>query len=284
LVYSLHGHLSDVSSMVVTEDDLLDFLAAVLGKNPALPANIRSELANPRRSFLFLGFGLQHWYLRILLHALRGSGAERRSFAMEEFRDANPSEVEEAVYFWGRGHKIHLFHTGVNAFIDELTERWSAVAGDVSLAPTAQAPGAGDDRPTVFLSYASEDRTRVTWLHEGLRERGLDPWIDTDGLRGGDDWARVLEKTVASRDYFVLCQSHQLAQRSFSYVHKEIEYARDRQAMAAETVRYLFPILLDDSSPLERLRDIQSMKVHEEADLDRLAKLIKRDFQRRRRL
>ncbi len=82
----------------------------------------------------------------------------------------------------------------------------------------------------------------------------------------------------------MLCQSHQLAQRSFSYVHKEIEYARDRQAMAAETVRYLFPILLDDSSPLERLRDIQSMKVHEEADLDRLAKLIKRDFQRRRRL
>jgi len=284
LLYSLHGHLSDISSIVVTEDDLLDFLAAVLGKNPALPANIRSELANPRRSFLFLGFGLQHWYLRILLHALRGSGAERRSFALEEFKDANPEQVQEAVYFWGRGQKIHLFRKDVNGFIEELVKRWHADGNEVSVSRAATSRASGDERPRVFLSYASQDQSKVTWLRDGLRARGLDPWMDTEGLRGGDDWARVLEKSVASCDYFVLCQSHQLAQRTFSYVHKEVEYARDRQSQAAETVRYLFPVLLDDSAPLDKLSDIQSMKAHEDGDLDRLCKLIKRDFQRRRRL
>lgn len=285
LLYSMHGHLQDISSLVVTEDDLLDFLAAVLGKNPALPANIRSELSNPRRSFLFLGFGLRHWYLRILLHALRGSGTERRSFAMEEFRDATPKDVEEAVYFWGRGHKIHLFQQDVNGFIAELHTRWKQEGGELSVSRaslTAASPG--DDRPRVFLSYASQDQLKVGWVRDGLRERGLDPWMDTEGLRGGDDWANVLQTSVEACDYFVLCQSHALTQRTFSYVHKEIEYARHRQSMAAESVRFMVPVLLDDVAPMPKLSDIQSMKLHEDTDLDRLVKVLKRDFARRKRL
>ncbi|MCO4774277.1 MAG: toll/interleukin-1 receptor domain-containing protein, partial [Deltaproteobacteria bacterium] len=235
------------------------------------------------RSFLFLGFGLRHWPLRILLHALRGSSSQRRSFAMEEFRNATPKDVEEAVYFWGRGHKIHLFAQDVPHFISELHRRWVAEGGSVAR-PSVDAARPGDEKPTAFLSYASQDEERVTWLRDGLRARGVEPWHDKEGLRGGDDWAAVLESSVEGCDYFVLCQSQALAQRAFSYVHKEIKYARDRQTMAAETVRYMVPLLLDDVAPMDKLSDIQSMKMHGDDDLDRLAKIIKRDFQRRKRL
>ena len=76
LVYYLHGHVSDPESLVLTENDLLDFLVAVVSKNPPLPSSVRSELQRKGKSFLFLGFGVKHWHLRILLHVLKLNHAD----------------------------------------------------------------------------------------------------------------------------------------------------------------------------------------------------------------
>ncbi|HAO20607.1 MAG TPA: hypothetical protein DCQ37_09125, partial [Desulfobacteraceae bacterium] len=77
-------------SLVMTENDLLDFLVSVISKAPGLPASITSELNSTDKNFLFLGFGFKHWYLRILLHVLAGNSHKKsRSFALE-FMPENP--------------------------------------------------------------------------------------------------------------------------------------------------------------------------------------------------
>jgi hypothetical protein len=34
------------------------------------------------------------------------------------------------------------------------------------------------EKPTIFLSYAREDRARVEQVYDALRAEGLNPWLD----------------------------------------------------------------------------------------------------------
>lgn len=84
LIYKLFGNLDDSASLVLTENDLLDFLVNVAKNTPALPKDLTSRFSDPKLSFLFLGFGFQHWYLRILLHVLKPeSDRKNLSLALE---------------------------------------------------------------------------------------------------------------------------------------------------------------------------------------------------------
>lgn len=83
LIYGLYGSIERPASLVLTENDLLDFLVNVTRKSPALHPYVTSRLSEPEASFLFLGFGFRHWYIRILLHVLKASEPGRPSLALE---------------------------------------------------------------------------------------------------------------------------------------------------------------------------------------------------------
>ncbi len=86
LIYELCGSLDDSASLLLTENDLLDFLVNVAKNTPALPKNLTSRFSDPKTSFLFLCFGFQHWHLRVLLHALKAdSDRKNLSLALEEY-------------------------------------------------------------------------------------------------------------------------------------------------------------------------------------------------------
>jgi hypothetical protein len=55
LVYYLFGHHEDRESLVLTEADLIEFLVAIVGAKPPVPDQVRSILADPDASYLFLG-------------------------------------------------------------------------------------------------------------------------------------------------------------------------------------------------------------------------------------
>jgi len=87
LLFYLYGTADESESLVMTENDLLDFLVSVISKAPGLPLGISSELNSDDKNFLFLGFGFKHWYLRILLHVLAGNSHKKsRSFALNSCR------------------------------------------------------------------------------------------------------------------------------------------------------------------------------------------------------
>jgi hypothetical protein len=73
LVYHLFGHLCDIDSIVLTQDDYFDYLIDVTRNNDIIPTSVRSQLANT--ALLFLGFQLSDWDFRVFFHIMSQEGA-----------------------------------------------------------------------------------------------------------------------------------------------------------------------------------------------------------------
>jgi hypothetical protein len=62
-----------------------------------------------------------------------------------------------------------------------------------------------EQRPAVFISHANpEDNEFTIWLGSHLSAAGYEVWADVLTLRGGEDWARKLEKALRERAFKVL--------------------------------------------------------------------------------
>jgi hypothetical protein len=60
-------------------------------------------------------------------------------------------------------------------------------------------------RPAIFISHANpEDNEFTIWLGSHLSAAGYEVWADVLKLRGGEDWARKLEKALRERAFKVL--------------------------------------------------------------------------------
>jgi|SRR5271157_896426 len=70
LVYHLHGYGSS-ESLVLTEDDYLEFLENLSKEPDLLPEPVKEALKKP--SLLFVGYRVTDWNLRVLLRLLRPS-------------------------------------------------------------------------------------------------------------------------------------------------------------------------------------------------------------------
>lgn len=88
------------------------------------------------------------------------------------------------------------------------------------------------DISTAFVSYASQDRKRVASIVQGMQmaRPDLDVFFDVEGLRGGDDWERVLYREIEKRDVLYLCWSHNA--KSSPWVDREWRYALSQKGIA----------------------------------------------------
>jgi len=281
LIYYLYGIIDEPASLVLTDDDLLDLIVAIVSKNPALPNNIRSEFQNKENSFLFLGFGLKHWYLRILLHVLRLNRCESRSFAFEKIDKKHFVDLEQTVLFYRKGYKIEILEEKVHEFVCELKRRYEKTLQAEEVKETVQ-PDLGLC-PKVFLSYASEDEQQAEKLFQNLREAGFEPWWDKDQLRGGDRWDERIEHVLQDVHYVLVLQSSALLDKSFSYVNKEINIARDRQKYARYGIQFLIPVLIENCSLRPDLQEFQVVNLINETGYGELFSILRRDYQLRLR-
>ena len=282
LLFHLYGTLKDSYSLVLTESDLLDFLVAVVSGNPPLPKNIVSELQAGNKSFLFLGFGFKHWYLRVLLHVLQGGKKEAHSIALEQFPQ-NVEEFERTILFYEEHEcKINIYNTDMRAFARNLRERYEQIA------TSAAEPGAGprrqlEDAPTVFICHASENKEYAKFLHQKLEAAGIDCWLDKEDLRGGDDWDQVIKKAIEKEiDYVIILQSSALAQKYDGYVNKEINMALDRQDQFKRGIRFIIPVIIEECPLREELEHLHTVNLTGGENVDELVKAIRRDQLKRK--
>jgi hypothetical protein len=100
VIYKMHGgidrEIDTRDQYVITEDDYIEFLVR-LADHKAIP----SIFAEPfeQRHFLFLGYGLRDWNLRVVLHRVQKDlhrAGNVKSWAV----DAAPSELEQE--FWSQ--------------------------------------------------------------------------------------------------------------------------------------------------------------------------------------
>jgi SIR2-like domain len=138
VVYKMHGTIIRQSerwdSFVITEDDYVDFLARMTGQT-AVPQQFLFHFRRAR--FLFLGYGLRDWNLRVLLRTLHGSqgalgsagrladaapvegddddepSSRRRAWAIQY----RPSEVERALW---QARKVSIYDLELDRFVEML--------------------------------------------------------------------------------------------------------------------------------------------------------------------
>jgi hypothetical protein len=273
LIYHLYGSLAEPDSLVLADRELLDVLVAVIRDQPGLPKNVVSAFRDPERTFLFLGFQLYHWQLRVLMHVLdSASPRTSRSFALEFVDDVLD---EGTVNFYRGGHGIDFFELPVDEFVSELVHRVGGGAGGPALSPSA---------PSVFLCHADEDKEVADHLARDLRARGLNTWLDKDDIRGGVAWDPLIERTIRDdAGYVVVLQSSNLLERRSkrSYVNKEIAIALEVQQLYPPDRVFLVPVRIDRSDCLiDELNHRQTIDLTESRGVDALVKDITRDIQR----
>lgn len=280
LVFYLYGAVNEPESLMLTENDLLDFLVALISKKRPLPDNIRSELQDEKKIFLFMGFGFRHWYLRILLHVLQGGNKKNnRSYALEQIPPENTSELQRTVFYFKKSdYKIHIFDEDFNHFTAQLRKRFEPCSpAVVSRIEASKIPG-------VFICHASEDKDYAVSLYKRLEQAGIRPWLDTEKLRGGDEWDRKIRDTLKKIDYFVVLLSQNLVNKDIGYVNREINIALDRlQEFQRGKYDFIIPVKIEACPFREDLQHLQTIDLTDEANIKTLANTIQRDFAKRKK-
>jgi TolB-like protein len=102
--------------------------------------------------------------------------------------------------------------------------------------------------PTVFLSYASEDRAAARVLNEALPAFGLEIWYDESELGGGELWDQKIRKQIRDCDYFMPLISAQTEARHEGYFRREWRLAVERTLDMADDHPFLLPVVIDDTN------------------------------------
>jgi len=284
VVYHLFGSAQEPRSLVLSENDVLDFLIAVVSERPSLPSSLIRVLKRKDQSFLFVGFGIKQWYLRVLLKVfVRALELHRTgsSVATEPLSGLSEGDREQTILFYQRGTRIEVEDAEVRIFLAELQRRLEAAGGVVT-----QAPPLGP-RPRVFISYAREDNDLANRVCHALDTSNFEPWFDKESLTGGDLWDQRIRDQLEETDYVLVLCTPVLSRKTDSYVNREIALARDR-ALAVRG-NFLIPLRTADLAPQDRIEVLskyQEMNLRLEnfdEDMAKVLSTMRRDYQRRNR-
>lgn len=129
LVYKLHGSLDAFhKGLVVSEDDVIEFLSCLLLNEPPLPKVIKGLFEH--QSILFIGYGLRDWNIRVMLRAIRGGRAGRPpdalSFAIQRMpqEPGLAQEWEKTVMYWDKRENLSCYDMDAVGFVRELEQRY----------------------------------------------------------------------------------------------------------------------------------------------------------------
>lgn len=132
-VFHLHGYKDVPESMVLTEDDYVDFLIRMdADDQDLLPPRIQEAFTGA--SLLFLGYGLGDWNFRVLFRTMvtymeRSTKKAHVSVQLAPLDKNMPEENKKAIlkylnnYFGDLG--IRVYWGKCNQFTRELRERWN---------------------------------------------------------------------------------------------------------------------------------------------------------------
>lgn len=113
VVYKMHGSVNRLyhrmDDYVITEDDYIEFLTRMIGQT-AVPAQFMAHFRTHR--FLFMGYGLNDWNLRVILNNLH----TRKSWAIQY----GPSAMEKRL--WDR-RNVDIYDVDINEFTKQLRAR-----------------------------------------------------------------------------------------------------------------------------------------------------------------
>ncbi|MEV8632711.1 SIR2 family protein [Streptosporangium sp. NPDC051023] len=139
LIYHLHGNLQDPASIVLAEDDYIEFLTnlavdGVAESQRMLPASILAALT--RRPLLFIGYSLQDWTFRVFFYGLLKAvpGINRRRHVSVQLAPSlartrmDVQQVQNDLARYYEGWRISIFWGTAEEFCRELRRRMGSVS------------------------------------------------------------------------------------------------------------------------------------------------------------
>jgi hypothetical protein len=124
ILFHLHGVTEVKESMVLTENDYIDFLVEMsTGNNSMIPPRIQEAITNS--SLLFIGYGMKDWNFRVVFRGLVSKMAQslrRMSIAVQLNTEDKGKKDYLDQYF--NDMNIRVFWGTAAEFINELKTRW----------------------------------------------------------------------------------------------------------------------------------------------------------------
>lgn len=167
LLYAMLGSIEKPGSLVLTHDDLYDYLESIF-RPQSMPDKLKDHIINEAQSIIFLGIPFGRWYMQLLLRVLHLHKDE------EFMRFAASQELtSEVKTLCKEQFKINFVPNNIESFLDELYRRCE-VRGALRLADEAQPSIAALLRDLLVNDRLDEALQRFrAWL-EDLGERGKD--------------------------------------------------------------------------------------------------------------
>jgi hypothetical protein len=249
-VFQLFGKLNATGDYAITEEKVLEFSHRMQSRDMR-PKNLFDAFRV--KNFLALGCSFPGWLARFFLRASKGDQLYTQG-SRGVIADRSSKTDQDLVMFLER-RKTAIYTQGdAPAFVDELHRRWTEqFGGKQAPEPTAPAPllDAADFKvDSVFLSYASEDRTVAQQVKQAFDAAGVDVWFDQRALESGDDYRAKIEKNIESCSYFVPLLSRNTAGEERRFFRLEWFKAVDEMKFRPPEFPFIQPILVDDT-PLD---------------------------------
>jgi hypothetical protein len=286
-VFQLFGKLNATGDYAITEEKVLEFSHRVQSRDMR-PKNLFDALRV--KNLLAMGCSLPGWLARFFLRATKGDQLYTQG-SRGVIVDRDSQRDQDLVMFLER-RKTAIYSQGdAPAFVDELHRRWTEQFGQKQapvVLPTQAAPEPEMSVfkiDSVFISYASEDRTVAQQVKQAFDEAGVDVWYDQRALASGDDYRAKIEKNIESCSYFVPLLSRNTAGEERRFFRLEWFKAIDEMKFRPPEFPFIQPILIDDT-PLDAPgipREFTSRHIRR---IDALAELVddaKRRIRERRR-
>ncbi len=137
VVFHLHGHDGETQSLVLTEDDYLDFLVNISRNQKVLPTRIQRALTEA--SLLFIGYRLQDINFRVIYRGLVQSmdGSQRRLNVTVQLPPSEAGSTSEAAQKYLTNYfgslNVRVYWGSATQFARELSTRWSRFDGGGTL-------------------------------------------------------------------------------------------------------------------------------------------------------
>jgi hypothetical protein len=118
LIYNLYGSITNEESLVLTHDDLFEYVKAMLANN-TIPVEVRSNLESAY-NLIFIGFEFDKWYIQLILSLLN---IDKFKFS----KYASTQDISNQVQTLYTNHfKINFINAQIDNFIDTLHQKFSA--------------------------------------------------------------------------------------------------------------------------------------------------------------
>jgi hypothetical protein len=97
----------------------------------------------------------------------------------------------------------------------------------------------------VFISYARADTEVANRLYNDLKLSGLDPWLDTESLLGGQNWRIAVKEAIKNSRYFIPLLSSNSVEK-IGYVQREFKEALELLKEFPQSKIFVIPVRIDD--------------------------------------